>query len=66
MLVSAIDLGDNLNLTAAEMYPVASRIPKELLPTNAEQTPLILPEFYSGDEGKILKIVNGVPTWVNG
>lgn len=65
MLISAIDLGGNLNLTAAEMYPVAATIPKDLLPTNAEQAPLILPEFNSGDEGKILKIVNGVPTWVD-
>lgn len=64
MLISAIDLGPSLQLSAFEMSPVIAQIPKELLPTTVEGNPLILPEFGSQDEGKTLKIVNGVPTWV--
>lgn len=65
LLISAIDLGASLTLTAAEMYPAVSRIPKDLLPVNQERASLILPDFNSSDEGKILKIVNGIPTWVD-
>ena len=63
-LFSVIDLGPSLQLSAFEMSPVIAQIPKELLPTTLEGNSLILPEFGSEDEGKTLKIVGGVPTWV--
>ena len=43
-----------------------TNINNDVFKTKAEEAGVLgLPDYTSADEGKILKIVNGIPTWVS-
>lgn len=63
LMITTKNFGDTIAIEASEMEKIITPIPQELMPKTSEGETLILPKFNSSDEGKVLKIINGVPTW---